>query len=1086
MRKLFLTYIILLSCAFAWAQNNFATDFPYECSFEDTEDLSAWVRNVNNTTTTDRWIFGSAVHSDGRKSLYVSADGQTPNYGKNPDVTVAMLRYKFPDATNRQSYDISFDWKGTGDSAKSELYVMLDTEEKLTENLNNILSSTGGRLSNDLKSSCQSLNISNDSVVKGLYGGAGWQNVSLNPVGIPANKSSKVFTFLFIWVNANQQDSVKNTSIAIDNFQINSNQIEKPANLNAYAQCEDSTMLVTWESDLAWFDIQYRKVGDPNWGSGISGITEDPTGGGFIRENGTDCSFVLKRILEGSYDVRIRGKYIDPETNDELRTGYVYKSNILVYCPDNHCVNYVDLHGPNVKCTYGKHEAHEGQTPYDSIGVIDYGPDSENSKHTLHVDPNETDPRTGDSLHTVPPGALASVRLGNWNPDGNGQSIIYDILVDTTTQGILIMKYAVVLDNSGHDRFEEPYFRIEILDSLENPLRDGDVCGRADFTYRDAVELSENLESWHLTRYQGEELAWKEWTTVGIPLMDYHNQHIKVRITSADCGQWVHFGYGYFTLDCANAHIDTENCGNDAQVNCVAPDGFKYAWYKGDPDNGELVDTTQTLVVEAIRQVYTCRVSFIEEPTCYFDISTTSEPRFPVPEFSWEWLHDNCESRLKFTNTSHVMNMFSGEETRTQEPCNETHWVFRRLSDGRITTATTPYNTSPPTYLCPEIGDSIEVACTSYIGANNSCDSTVWQTIGVPSIVPRDSAVRVIICSEDPYKFDGQWFDSDTVYKAVTPNFAGCDSTNTLYLKVYPKPEDQYIHDSICSDQSLVINGVIYNKTITDSIITLKTENGCDSVIYLTLTVNERLQAQFDETLPYACSDEEQLFIVFDIQAGVYDSLKITFDSPLLHDTVIYENETSIAIPFDAEEVLPGHYSATMTFYQFCCGTYTQTRGIDIRYRSSIVEQKWSDVLTLLAPKYNGGWEFVSYQWYKNGMPIAGANHSYLYEPLDFDALYYVEVMRTDSVVMTTCPVQPVYHEQQTEYPTIVQAGQQIPMYMDYAATVWYYTVSGQLYGTFDLPQGYTSLAVPAEQGVFVIKAVNAQGETHAQIMIVE
>ena len=211
----------------------------------------------------------------------------------------------------------------------------------------------------------------------------------------------------------------------------------------------------------------------------------------------------------------------------------------------------------------------------------------------------------------------------------------------------------------------------------------------------------------------------------------------------------------------------------------------------------------------------------------------------------------------------------------------------------------------------------------------------------------------------------------------------------------------------------------------------------------------------------------------------------ITFNTPLLRDTVIYDQVTSIAIPYGAD-VLPGHYMATMRFHQFCCGTYTQTRGFDIRYRSSIVEQKWNDVLTLLSPKYNGGYEFTSYQWYKNDMPIEGETHSYLYQPLDFDAQYYVEVVRKDGVVMKTCPIQPIYHEQQSEYPTVVKAAQRVHLYMEQPATIWYYTVSGQLYSSFTLPQGYAELPTPEQTGIFVLKAVDAQGESKAQVMIVQ
>ena len=271
---------------------------------------------------------------------------------------------------------------------------------------------------------------------------------------------------------------------------------------------------------------------------------------------------------------------------------------------------------------------------------------------------------------------------------------------------------------------------------------------------------------------------------------------------------------------------------------------------------------------------------------------------------------------------------------------------------------------------------------------------------------------------------------------------------------------------------------------MVDSLIMLKTPNGCDSAVYLTLTVNQLLNVTID-SLPYACADEEQMFILFDITEGIYDSLVIKFNTPLLRDTVIYDQVSTVAIPYDAN-ILPGHYSATMRFYQFCCGTYTRTRGFDIRYRSSIVEQKWNDVLTLLSPKYNGGYEFTAYQWYKNDMPLEGETHSYLYQPLDFEAEYYVEVVRKDGVMMKTCPIQPIYHEQQSEYPTVVKAAQRVPVYMEHSATIWYYTVSGQLYSSFTLPQGYADLPTPEQPGIFVLKAVNAQGETKAQVMIVQ
>ena len=1074
----FLTYIFLLSTLLAWAQ--VATTFPYECSFEEGEDLSAWTLNYGTVPTTDKWMVGTAVHSEGRRSLYISADGQNPNYGKKPNIAVSVLKYKFPTMPNRQAYDVSFDWKGMGDSTNSKLYVMVCPEQQLTNtaannyyNIDAIVNQVGGRLSNGQVGVCQSLGESGEKFV---CGSETWQNVSLtNTVGVSATNSQRNYAFIFIWVNANSQDSIGRTSIAIDNFQINSAAIKKPENLIIYPHCEDSTLIVTWDINGPFneFDIQYRKVGETGWNHGVSGITEGPDG--FTLENGTHCTYSLKRILEGSYDVRIRTAYYDPEENKTLRSNYAYESMILVYCPENHCINYVDLYSPNVTCTYGFNpEAHTGATPYDSIGVIDFGPDAIESRHTLHVDPTEVDPRTDSLLKTVPDGALASVRLGNWHYMGEAESITYDILVDSTNQGILICKYAVVFENIENHRNQqtgklegEQRFTLEVLDSIGQLI--DETCGNANFTYTDAEE-----SGWNITR---DGTAWKDWTTIGVNLMPYHGQTIKVRFTTMDCGWSGHYAYAYFTVDCANAHIETENCGNDAQVTCIAPDGFAYAWYN---QNGDTVSHDQTFIVDASRQLYTCRVSFIEQPDCYFEISTTSEPRFPVPDYTFEPVYENCMSQLRFSNHSHVMNMWEGEEKHTTEPTNESLWTFRSLTTGQTRTTTT----TNPTYTCREYGDSVEVTLTAYIGADNSCDSTRVDTIIVPNIVPDSTEFHIETCSETPIKFDGKWFDHDTVYKASFPNFAGCDSVSTLYLHVYPTPKDTYRHDSICSNQKVNVGGRYFNVPMVDSLIMLKTPNGCDSAVYLTLTVNQLLNVTID-SLPYACADEEQMFILFDITEGIYDSLVIKFNTPLFRDTVIYDQVSTVAIPYDAN-ILPGHYSATMRFYQFCCGTYTRTRGFDIRYRSSIVEQKWNDVLTLLSPKYNGGYEFTAYQWYKNDMPLEGETHSYLYQPLDFDAEYYVEVVRKDGVMMKTCPIQPIYHEQQSEYPTVVKAAQRVPVYMEHSATIWYYTVSGQLYSSFTLPQGYADLPTPEQPGIFVLKAVNAQGETKAQVMIVQ
>ena len=1084
MRKILLTYGILLLSVLSWAQ---ATGIPYSCSFEEKEDLSNWVLNYKTPSSVDQWCFGKSVHSDGQRSMYINiGNGGTPTYGNRPNIVVSYLRFKFPTETKQKNYTLSFDWKGMGDSAESRMYVMVCPEALALNTptsdyyLDNIVSSTSGVLSPTLiPKVCQQLGESKERFV---CGSEQWQNVSLsNEIKVASLYSQTPFIIAFIWVNNNMDQTVRRTGICIDNLQISSATIKKPFNMAVESICEDSVMQVSWDCSgvSTEFEIQYRKTGASTWRR-ADGLSDGVDG---FSHSGTHYSYLLQRIGEGTYDVRVCNKYISTDTT--YISSWTYKNGVLIYCPENHCVNYIDLHSPNVVCTYGHEWNHNGETPYTHIGVIDYGPDAEESRHTIHVDPTETDARTLGELRTVPPGALASVRLGNWDDKWEAESITYDILVDAENQGILIVQYAVVLEDPSHTG--EPGFSMVVLDKDGNEI--DEHCGKANFTYSDAVDAE-----WNLTKEDPpgfSQIAWKDWTTIGVNLQPYAGQHIKVRFTTWDCSAGGHSGYAYFTLDCASARLETDNCGNDSKIECYAPEGFAYAWYRGNPDDpgNKPFWFERELVTDPGRQEYTCRVSFMEDESCYFDVSTVSEPRFPVSDFTYDRLYgvlgdgspDPCTSRLKFHNKSHVMTKYEGSEQHTSEPTNDCHWWFKRLSDG---TTTESYNWSP-IYLCPPEGDSIEVTLWTYIGMEESpCDTIKIDTIVVPDIMPKSTEFKINTCPETPVNFGGEWFNKDTVYVGMYPNFAGCDSISILRLNVWPEVPDTYRHDSICSDGYVVINGIKYNQPMEDQLIMLKTTHGCDSALIMTLTVNERIDASVDQ-VPFLCADDEQMYLTFNVTPGVYDSLVITFSTPELRDTVIYDPVTVVEIPYP-DTITPGHYTATFEFHQFCCGVYKEQRDIELRYRASIVEQKWNDVLTVLAPAYNGGFQFKSFQWYKNGQPIPGEIQAYLYQDLDFNATYYVELTRPDGVTISSCPMQPVYHEQQSDYPSIVKAARHIPMYMEQPATIWYYTMSGQLYSTFTLPQGYTSLATPELPGVYVLKSVNAQGETQARVMIVE
>ena len=129
---------------------------------------------------------------------------------------------------------------------------------------------------------------------------------------------------------------------------------------------------------------------------------------------------------------------------------------VLFACPSVYaeCPDWYDLTGSHVKCEIGPYSARQTGNGWQTE-VVDFGPGEIQSRHTVHRDANEVDPRTTNNgttqgLHTVPAGEIASVRLGNWldgrvtgnaNETGQAERITYTFTV-TDDNKYLLMRYA--------------------------------------------------------------------------------------------------------------------------------------------------------------------------------------------------------------------------------------------------------------------------------------------------------------------------------------------------------------------------------------------------------------------------------------------------------------------------------------------------------------------------------------------------------------------------------------------------------------------------------------------------------------------
>ena len=231
---------------------------------------------------------------------------------------------------------------------------------------------------------------------------------------------------------------------------------------------------------------------------------------------------------------------------------------------ETRCIDFLNLSDDN--CFIGMNPNNtdgSGNSEFTS-GKIDKGFASIDSRHTIHYDLEERDSRTNNQLRTIPEGEMASVRLGNWNTGGEAERIEYKYTVDASSSAVLILKYALVLQDPGHASINNPHFTLEIL-SKNYKLLDS-YCLSVDFT------VDYNADGWH---FNNDGTCWKDWTTIGFNLREYDEEEVIVRLTTYDCADKGHFGYAYFTLDCSDGLV--KDYWDDNGI-CVfeGPEGFSY------------------------------------------------------------------------------------------------------------------------------------------------------------------------------------------------------------------------------------------------------------------------------------------------------------------------------------------------------------------------------------------------------------------------------------------------------------------------------------------------------------------------------
>lgn len=1013
---------VFLFCSYAYAQNADASiSVPYNFSFEEDEavELSKWVLNpgANTHSLKDQWVVGEATHNDGHRSAYISTNGgEDAQFAATTNVQYIYRDFILPAG----QYDCTFDYRcigapnatmSAGVGPSSMVVLEGGSSTTIPENIITYIPSTMNR----------------------VYGQSKWKNTSFQF----SSNGSRVLRLFFIWQNSNRDTTIKSIGGCIDNIQITSRECTKPRSVTAISS--NDSVIVSWEGSSEEYILEYRKYGRSKW----------QVQSGIINKY-----YVLEGMEEGAYDFRVRGV-----CNGNIYSAYTYLNTFAVYYPDQHCIDYVHLaDNPNVTATYGSYS-----NPYESAGVIDYGAGDKYSRHVVNWEPDITDPRTRGKLRIVPDGALASVRLGNWNVGAEAESLSFTYVVDAENAAILLLRYAIVMEDPQHTLKDQPRFTLEIIDESGELI--SPTCGYADF-YADATR-----EGWHTEGSGYNMVTWKDWTTIGLNLEDRAGETLTVRLTTYDCAWSGHYGYAYFTLDCAAARITGTSCGDDAQMSIAAPNGFAYEWfdkYDNPVPASQLSSDGQTLLVDATdTTTYRCHLSYLEEESCGFDLYSSARPRFPIAAFEWEYAPAECRNRVKFKNKSHIMTKYNNvTEYHYDQPCDEYEWDFGNGQVGADKNPIVNYPVEGGRFPVTLIAAIAEGRCTN--------DTTIY--IDIPAIGDVAQTIDSAICEGGYIVFGKYYAGLPGLYTDSLKTYAGCDSIVSLRLSVNPVTNEYVGDTTICAEVPLVIDGQTYKSRESGKFYRFYTNQfGCDSTLWMNVTV-------LDSILPIVTvremSDAPNSGAIF-IDGEGFDYYTVNGGEPQTSDSITGLNGGFFELEF---------------FNDFGCSVVREA-AVSV-CMPGWVYQRWGDVLSLKNAEAldtdSATHIFTDFQWYKNNEAIPGANLSYLYveEGLDPSASYHLEMTRvSNGEKVATCPFRPTPAEDQKVvyiYPSPVRTGGVLTVKVSEAVSLTIVNMFGDIALTQALSEGTNSITMAVPAGIYVVQVQIGSETRVCRISVIE
>ncbi len=378
-----------------------------------------------------------------------------------------------------------------------------------------------------------------------------------------------------------------------------------------------------------------------------------------------------------------------------------------------------------------------------------------------------------------------------------------------------------------------------------------------------------------------------------------------------------------------------------------------------------------------------------------------------------------------------------------------------------------------------------DITDTKKLTSIYGCDSLVTMRLHFNET--KQSEFSAMICDNEQYTWNGKSYNTAGDHIQTLKTSLGCDSVVTLHLTLNPTYKTNW-NDTILTGNSITWEGTTYSSP-GDYTKYLHSQQGCDSVVTLHLIENLLIvnEVSYED---FCIEQSSDMSFTIQVAIGYIDYAQLSFSEEAhlqkIHDTKVNINGNNdaitVKIPANADA---GIYGLRIDYYYRNNVVHTQNVTFRILYPASVLLQKWNDFIGVQTYNYNGGYNFVAFEWYKDGEPIAGQTSSYIYMPLEIGAAYTALLTDENGVQLFTCPLIAVDKDDIGLYPTVIRKSSMMSLHLTRPAQMLVYDATGKLISEKHYEEGDFSVPAPQESGIYVTHIIPDDNSTDRSYKIV-